>query len=139
MKVCNMPPKQERGTLFRPFLALTLLFIWYLYVRPDAFFYRHRLPHASLRMPLQLSLRGAKRRGNLQHYDPVRLPRRFAPRNDVIGYEYSLKQGPTRGTFFRSFLAPTLLFIWYLYVHPGVSPDAFLFLLKKFKNLTRVI
>jgi len=66
-------------------------------VSPDAFFIvivaphfiadptLHRLPRTSLRMPLQLSLRGAKRRGNLQHYDPVRLPRRFAPRNDVIG------------------------------------------------------
>ncbi|MBE6238609.1 MAG: hypothetical protein E7113_00985 [Bacteroidales bacterium] len=44
-----------------------------------------RMPfQLSLRVALQLSLRGAKRRGNLQHYDPVRLPRRFAPRNDVI-------------------------------------------------------
>ena len=86
----------------------------------------------SLRMPLQLSLRGAKRRGNLQHYDPVRLPRRFAPRNDVIGYEFSLKQGPTvceslqyapktgAWDLVSVISRPDATFIWYLYV----SPDA---------------
>ena len=31
--------------------------------------------------PTNLSLRGAKRRGNLHH---LRLPRRFAPRNDRL-------------------------------------------------------